>query len=467
MKRAWMLFTALAAFAVLLPAQLKMPAYKRTTLPNGVTVLTLVKKDVPLVTLRVLIKGGVESDTSQKTGLVDVTNDLLLRGTKSRSAEQIALDVDFLGASLGTESGDSANAIELEVLSKDVNEGVGILADLVLNPTFPEDEVAEELARAIDTAKARKDRPQAAIGAYASKFFYAGTQHPGGIVADEETLKRITRDDIVAYHRQQYVGSNLIVIAVGDMDGAAMEAELAKAFGAAPKGQPYAWKKVSAMQRPAQARLLLVDDADSTQTFFRIMQPGIARTSPDRVPMLLVNTLFGGRFTSMLNDALRVNAGLTYGASSILSQDRLPGELTIATFTATATTEKAVDMALDVLNTLRTKGVSAEQLASAKAYIKGTAPTSLIETNDQLADILGNFAINGLTEAEINELFARIDAVTPEDAKRVIDTYYRADGLTFVLMGQRSAIEKAAGKYAPNLVHASLADPGISVGPGR
>jgi predicted Zn-dependent peptidase len=461
MRRVPLLLIALAVFAGMLCGQLKMPAYERSTLPNGVTVLTMVKKDVPLVTLRLLVKGGMESDSAEKAGLADVTNDLLLRGTKSRTAEQIALDVDFLGASIETGSEDSANVIELELLSKDVNEGVRILADLALNPTFPEDEVAKELARAIDGAKARKDRPQAAIGSYASKFFYAGTSHPRGMVADEETLQRITREDIVAYHRKQYVGSNLIVIAVGDLDAASLKSELAKAFGAAPKGTPYAWRNVAGVGRPAQARLLLVDDADSTQTFFRIMQPGIARTSPDRIPLLLVNTLFGGRFTSMLNDALRVNAGLTYGASSFFSQDRLPGELTIATFTATGTTEQAVDMALDVLNTLRTKGVSAEQLASAKAYIKGTAPTSLIETNDQLADILGTFAINGLNEAEINEFFARIDAVSPDDVKRVIDKYYRADGLTFVLLGQRSAIEKAVAKYAPVITHGSLAEPGI------
>lgn len=453
-----LLLTASATFA-----QLRMPAYERTVLPNGVTVYTLVKKDVPLVTLKALIKGGAESQPATKAGLADITNDLLLRGTRNRSADQIAQDIDFLGAAVSASSGESANEIELEVLSKDVNEGVAILADLALNPTFPAAEVAKELAQAEDAAKARKDRPQSAIGAYASKFFYAGTGYPGALVADEESYARISRDDIVAYHRKQYVGANLVMIAAGDFDAPALKAEVAKVFGAAPKGEPYAWKKVEALKRPEKARVLLVDDNDSTQTYFRIMQPGIARTSPDRIPLLVVNTLFGGRFTSMLNDELRVNAGITYGASSVLDQGRLPGALTISTFTATATTGQAVDLALEVLQTLREKGISPEQLASAKAYLKGTAPTSLMETSDQLANILAMFAIEGLNESEINDFFARIDAVSLADTKRVIDTYFRADGLTFVLLGQKSAIEPAATKYSKDATEVSIDAPGIAI----
>ncbi len=460
----------LAMLAVLLisalssPAQLRMPAYERTVLPNGVTVYTLVKKDVPLVTLKALIKGGAESQPASKAGLAAITNDLLLRGTRNRSADEIAQDIDFLGAAIATSSGDSANEIDLEVLSKDVREGVSILGDLLLNPTFPADEVTKELAQAKDAAKALKDRPQSAIAVYARKFFYSGTGYPGALVADEESYARISRDDIAAYHRKQYVGANLVVIAAGDFDAASLRSEVSKVFGAAPQGEPYVWKKVKALERPAKARVLLVDDNGSTQTYFRIMQPGISRTSPDRIPLLVVNTLFGGRFTSMLNDELRVNAGITYGASSILDQGRLPGALTITTFTATATTGQAVDLALDVLNKLRTNGISAEQLTSAKAYLKGTAPTGLIETSSQLANLLAMFSIEGLNESEINDFFARIDAVTQADTKRMIETYYRSDGLTFVLLGEKSAITPVAAKYSKDVTEVSITTPGVAIG---
>ena len=463
MKRSLILLAALSFACLSSFAQLKMPAYERSVLPNGVTVFTLVKKDVPLVTLKAVVKGGGESEETSTAGLADVTNDLLLRGTTKRSADQIAQDIDFLGAEISTASGESANEVELEVLSKDVKEGIGILGDLVLSPTFPEDEVAKELARAVDGARARKDRPQSAIAAYANKFFFGSSGHPMGIVADEETLGRITRENIVAYHAKYYVGANLVIVAVGDFDPAAVKAEIAKTFGSAPKGESFAWKPDPKVARAAKPRLLLVDDADSTQTYFRIIQPGISRTSPDRIPMLVVNTLFGGRFTSMLNDELRVNAGLTYGATSQMDQDRLTGALTISTFTATKTTGEAIDLALAVLNTLRSKGISAEQLASAKAYIKGSAPTSLLETSDQLANVLTGFAIYGFDEREINDFFAKIDAVSLEDAKRVIDTYYRDDGLTFVVLGQRSEIEAAVRKYAEDFRMVDLNSAGIQI----
>lgn len=463
MTRLASLAIAIALLTLAAASQVRMPRYERRVLPNGATVFTLVKKDVPLVTFKVLIKGGVESEPGSKAGLADITNDLLPRGTKNRTADRIALDLDFLGAATSTSSGGSANRIDLEVLGKDAKEGLEILADLVLNPTFPADEVTKELARAKDALKARKDNPRAAIDAYASKFFFENTGYPGAFVPDENSLARISRDDIVSYHRRQYVGSNLVVIAAGDLDPAALNLEIAKAFGPAPKGDPYVWKQLKPLARPARARALLVDDNDSTQTYFRIMQPGISRTSPDRIPLLLVNTLFGGRFTSMLNDELRVNAGITYGASSLLDQSRLQGALSIATFTATATTGEAVGLALKVLERLREKGITADQLASAKAYLKGTAPTSLVETSDQLASVLATFAIEGLNESEIDDFFARIDAVTLEDARRVIDAFYRTDRLTYVLLGQKKAMESAMEKCPAVVREVSIGAPGIRI----
>ncbi len=450
-----------AALPVL--AQLRLPEYTREQLPNGVTLVMMPKRDVPLVTLRLQVRGGGEADPATMAGLADVTNDLLLRGTAKRTAKQIADEVDFLGANIGTVSGSSANSLMLEVLSKDLKQGVEILADLALNSTFPEEEVAKELARALDNAKAVKDNPRAAIGPYAARFYF-GDGHPYGKVADEESITRIRRDEILGYYQRMYVGANMAVIAVGDFDAAVLRKELAAAFGKAKPGNAYSWVKAQAVARAKAPRLLLVNDPQATQTYFQILQPGISATSDDRIAMQLVNTLFGGRFTSMLNDALRVDAGLTYGVTSQLQQRRLPGSLAISTFTANETTQQAIDLALEVLKRLREKGVDAEQLASAKAYVKGGTPTQLVETNDQLADLLAEFEVTGQSRDEVDTLFARIDAVTVEDARRVIDTHYRTDNLTFVLIGKQEAVGTLVKKYAPNPVFVELSASGVRVG---
>lgn len=460
--------TLMLLLAVLLSlpavAQLRMPQYSSTQLPNGVKVIVMPKRDVPLVTLKVLVNGGGESDPAEMAGLADITNDLLLRGTTSRSAEEIANQVDFLGAAISTSSDYASNTVTLEVLSKDVAEGTGILADIVLNASFPEDEVAKELARALDGAKAVKDNPQFILRSYATKYFFNADAHPYGKVADELTIARIHRDAITGYHKRHYTGASMTVIAVGDFDVEPMQQTIAAAFGKAPKGTAHEWEKAAALSRGSAPRMLFINDAQATQTQFQIIQPGITIHNPDRVAVMLVNTLFGGRFTSMLNDALRVNSGLTYGANSSVQERKLEGMLAISTFTATKTTEQAIDMALDVLKTLREKGINAEQLESAKAYVKGGTPTNLLETNDQLANLLVRFEINGLDRTEVDKLFERIDAVTVEDARRVIDKYYRNDNLTFVLLGQYEAIgREVLSKYAKEPVVVELRSPGLPI----
>ncbi len=167
-----------------------------------------------------------------------------------------------------------------------------------------------------------------------------------------------------------------------------------------------------------RGQLLLIDKPDATQTYFQIAQPGIDMKNPDRTTLEIINTLFGGRFTSMLNDELRVNSGLTYGASSILEQERLPGAIVISTYTKTDTTTQAIDMALDVLRRLNEKGITAEQLASAKAYVKGLYPTRRLETMDQLPALIGEIEVYGLGRDEVDGYFARIDNDHPGSGQR-------------------------------------------------
>ena len=203
----------------------------------------------------------------------------------------------------------------------------------------------------------------------------------------------------------------------------------------------------AAVPRPAASRVLLIDKPDATQTYFVIAQPGVRRSTPDRSALILVNTLFGGRFTSMINDALRVNSGLTYGASSRVQMGRLDGAITINTYTKTDTTEKAIDMALDVLKSLGDKGLTADQLASAKAYVKGEYPTRTVQTADQIASALADMELYGLGRDEVDEYFSRIDAVTLDQANAVARKYYRTDNLTFVLLGNAGKIRDVAKKY--------------------
>ena len=228
----------------------------------------------------------------------------------------------------------------------------------------------------------------------------------------------------------------------GDFDPAAAMAKLAATFGAAPAGTAFEW--AAAPASVGGARTLLIDKPDATQTYFQIAQPGIDKKNRDRTTLEVVNTLFGGRFTSLLNDALRVNSGLTYGASAQLQEDRLPGAIVISTYTKTDTTTQAIDMALDVLKRFSEKGITAEQLASAKAYVKGLYPTRRLET-------IGD---------SVDGYFSRIDAITLERANAVIAKYYHPDNLTFAILGVAGKIRESVKKYNPQFTELSIKDAG-------
>jgi zinc protease len=451
--------TLALALCASLSAQVKLPPYTREALPNGAVVYLIERTGLPLVSFRVLIKGGVESEAATLAGLSSATAALLERGTAQRTAAQFAEEIDGLGGTFNSMADEQSTVIAAEFLKKDFDRGIALVADAILHPAFPEEEVRKMLARRADAIKSMKDNPGAAINSYYRSFFF-GSGHPYGRIPDEATLDRIRRDDIAGYHRSMYVGRNLIVIVAGDFDPAAAKARVAETFGAAPPGNAYAWVEDRPPAPGASPRVLLIDKPDATQTYFVIAQPGVRRSTPDRVPLTLVNTLFGGRFTSMLNEELRINTGLTYGAAARVEMARLTGGIAISTYTKTETTARAIDLSLEILKRLQEKGLTAEQLASAKAYLKGTYPPQRLQTADQIAAVLGEMELFGLGRDEVDQFFSRVDAVTLQQANEVARRYYRAEDLTFVLLGNAPKIRDIAAKYGPKVVERSVKQPG-------
>jgi predicted Zn-dependent peptidase len=437
---------------------LKLPAYKKAKLKNGLTVLLMEQHEVPLVSFNVLVKAGSAADGAGKEGTAAMAAGLLRKGTKTKTADQISAKLDFIGAQLGFNDGPDFTTGRAEFVRKDLATGLDIFADCLLAPTFPADEFTKLQKQTVDGLKAAKDQAQAVIQNYFNAALY-GSQHPYGRAATETSAAAITREDVAKFYQSYYTPSNTTLAVVGDFATAEMEKMIEAKFGA------WADKKAPAVNLPEPQpftgkRLLLVDKPDSTQTYFRIGHLGIARTNKDRVAINVINTLFGGRFTSMLNDALRVSSGLTYGANSFFDQRKGRGPFVIATYTRNETTSQAIDMALDILNKLHKEGVSEKDLQSAKNYIKGQFPPQ-IETNDQLGNLLATLEFYGLDERDINEYAQQVDALTVAEAQRIIKTYFPQDNLMFVLVGKASEIENAVKKYAAQMEKKSISAPGF------
>jgi zinc protease len=438
---------------------LKLPPYKRVKLKNGMTLLLMEQREIPIVSFSFIIKTGSTADPAGREGVASLVAELLRKGTKTRGADQLSAELDFIGGQLGGGAALDYTGGRAEFLKKDLKTGLDLLADVLLSPAFPQDEVTKLLKQRLDGVRAAKDRAQGVIGSYFNAYLFGDHPYgrpPGG---DEKSLAAITREDVIRFYDAYYAPSNTILAAAGDFNAAEMERALAEKFGG------WAAKDGPAVNLPEPApaqgrRLLLVDKPDSTQTYYQIGNLGIARKSPDRVYIQVVNTLFGDRFTSMLNDALRVSSGLTYGAGSSFYENRARGQFVISTFTRNETTEKAIDMTLDVLKRLREQGISETDLKSAKAYIKGQFPPR-IETTDQLAAQIAQLEFYGLDEREINDFYAKIDAMTIDDARRVIKQYFPLDDLVFVLIGKASEIESVVKKYATKMDAKSINQPGF------
>ena len=453
------LVTLLCAAPAARSQSLHLPPHEKIVLKNGLTVLLMEKHGVPLIDIFALVKTGAVADPAGQEGLASVTAGLLRKGTKTRTAQQFAEDLDYIGGEFGTDAGADFADVSVEFLTKDLSRGLELFSDALLHPTFPQDETDKILAQSLDGIKSAKDDPQSVLGYYYLGYLYGA--HPYGRSADgdELSLKRIQREAIVKFYEANYAPGNIILGIAGEFDAAEMRKKLEETFGGWP-AHTVTNPAVPASSPIKGKKLLLIDKPDATQTYFAFGNIGTAVGDPDRVAIRVVNTIFGGRFTSELNEAMRVESGYTYGASSFFDSRKAPGPFEIFSFTKNETTTPTMDLALQVLEKLHKEGVDEKQLNSAKSYIKGQFPPTM-ETARQLVQRIVVNEFYGLGDDEVNQLEARIDAVTPAIAKQVIEKHFPLDNLVFVLIGKASAIAPAVKKYADKMDQRPISAPGF------
>jgi predicted Zn-dependent peptidase len=420
-------------------AQMRVPAYTTNKLDNGITLLLMERHELPLVSfVWIMRSGGSRFDPEGQEGTAALTAQMLRKGTRTRSAEEISQTLDFAGASFGASAVHDYSAGSAGFLAKDIDLAVELLTDLLMNPVFPGDEVEKMIKQEVDGIAEEKEVPNQVIGRYFRRALFSGHPYSRPPSGTETSLPRITADDLKKFHGANYDPDQLILSVVGDFKSNEIRTKLAAAFAKWPTG-PHSGIALRSPEAVKGRRVLLVEKPDATQTFFRMGNIGLPRTSPDWVPLEVVNTLFGGRFTSMLNTSLRIESGLTYGARSGFSANPVPGEFAISSFTKNETTSQALDLALATLKKLHQTGFTTEQLDSAKSYIKGQFGPSL-ETNDQLAHEIAELEFFGLGADEIRTFFDRVEAVTPDQARALIEKYYPSEYLLFVFIGQKQVI---------------------------
>lgn len=450
--RARMLAPAiLLGLALLLPVPaaaqggIALPEYRTEYLDNGMAVLLMRHPTVPLASLELWVGAGAARDPEGREGMASLVAGMLRKGAGDRDAASFSEQLDHLGARWSSGVDHDRTRVHLDLMARDLATGLELLADAVLRPTFDEGEFTRLRAQMAEQVVSAKENPRSVLGDYHRAHLYGDHPYGNPVDGSETSLPAITLEEAVAHHRAYY-GSDITLLAiVGDIDPDATLDMVATRFGTMPRATGELRRLLPPAIRSGK-RVLLVDKEDTPQTWFSFGSLGPHMQSPDYAATEVVATVFGGRFTSWLNTALRIESGLSYGAGFGFDRGKLAGPATVSSFTATATTREAIDLALEQLERLHDEGLDEEELASAKAYLRGQLPWDY-ETPDDLARAISELHFHDLGRDFVEQLLARIDAVTLEDCEAAIEAWFPRDNLSFTAIGVAGEVRGTMDRY--------------------
>jgi zinc protease len=407
------------------------PAVVQDTLPNGAALLVSEQRNLPMVLVRVMLDAGARRDPAGRAGLASLTADLLTEGTARRSTQQIKEAIDFIGGSLSAEADTDYAVVALQVLRKDLDTGLDLLADVLLHPAFKADELARRRESTLAAIRADQDNPTSVAQKGFQRALFGETPYGHPDEGTEESLPRIARADVQGFFRRYYGPARAAVVVVGDLSPAEARARFAPAL-AAWAGAPAAPFVYPPLGPPAAARIRI--DRPVTQAGIVMGNLGIARDNPDYEAVAVMDYVLGsGGFSSRLVDSIRTQAGLAYSVSSFFAARQSPGPFEIVMQTKTASVEDATARARQQVERIRAEPISDDELQEAKRYLTGSFPLRL-DSNGKIADFVAQAWFYGLGMDYPDRYIQRVDAVTLADVQRVALAYLHPEHFVEVVV---------------------------------
>jgi zinc protease len=411
------------------------PQYQIKTLANGLQVLVVLHHEEPSVSFRLLVRAGAAQEPSGKPGVASFVASLLDQGTTTKTAEQIADTIDGAGGVIATGSDNELAYLNGAILKDRTDLALALAADIAEHPALAAEEIDRQRRQALSSLEVSYDDPSYLASAVFDRIVFG--LHPYGRPNEgtRASIAKLTRDDLIAFHRTWFAPNNALLAIVGDLTADEAFAAADRAFGSWPR------KVVPsplAAEPPAPApRLVIVDRPGSAQTEIRVGQLSIPRTSPDYLPFDLAVHVLGGEGANRLFGVLRTDRGLTYGAEARLHAYRMSGELVADTNTRSPQTGEVLRLIVEEIARIRDEAVDPRELRGAKDYIEGSFPIT-IESPSNLALLVLNQLFYGLDLKELETFRQRVDRVSVADLQRVANLYLKPDALTIVLVGDAS-----------------------------
>jgi zinc protease len=427
---------------------IRIPPYEIRTMPNGLRVVVVSQHEQPAVSLRLLVRAGSAQDPANKPGIAAMVGALLDQGTAKRSSAQISDTIDYVGGALGSGAGTDLSYVNVLVLKDSFDLALDLLSEVVQTPSFPQEELDRIREQALSAMGVNMQDPEFVADAVIDRLVYGF--HPYGLPGNgtPESLPAITRDDLVQFHKTWFAPGNALLAVVGDVQPEEAFAGVARALGT---WQPHDTPAIEAMELPeATRRVVLVDRPNAVQTEIRAGHVAIPRKHPDYMALNLATKILGGEGANRLQNVLRSERGLTYGASADMDAFKQAGSIIAETDTQTSTTGEALRLVIDEFSRLVREPVGERELMGAQAYLAGSFPLS-IETADDIALQVLNLLFFDLDVKELETFRDRVNAVTSDDIQRVAKQFVRPARLSVVLVGD-------AEKVLPQLKAVGVAD---------
>jgi zinc protease len=413
---------------------------KKVTFLNGLTVVVSEKHKLPVVHVSVRVKAGSAHDPEDKAGLADLTARLLGKGTMQRTATDIADEVDFLGARLDASAGGTGSTASLALLAKDVEPGLDLLADILQRPRFEPAEVERERGQMLAQIQQRRVNPPKVVSETFRDMVYGTHPLHRPISGYQQTVSRLSRDDVVAFHQRFYVPNNAIVVMVGDFPADKMVELIQRYLGGWQAGisPPPALPPLT----PLQGKQVHVVDMDVNQSYLQFGHLGVRRADPEFAVIRAMNYILGGGgFVSRLTHSIREEQGLAYSVySEFVGGSQGPGFFVAGLQTRIDTTSQALNSLFTVLEGIKRQPVSADELTDMKLFFEGSLPRRA-ETYGQVAELLVDREFFGLTDGYWESEIRRIQQLTAQDIQRVAQRYLDTENFVLALVSKRERLQ--------------------------
>ena len=442
--RLLMVFLLLITAYCFLAADVYALDIKKEILPNNLKTLQVERHNFPVVMMTLLIKASPLSEPSEKAGVAYLTSKMLSQGTAKRNAPAISEEIEFLGASIDIATNNDYTTISLSVLKKDIEKGLDLFSDILLDPSFPDKELSREKELLKGSLRQMEQEPAFVAGKNFIREVFGS--HPYGRLVEGtvESIDAIKREDLLEFYASHYVPDNAVISIVGDLTPAEMKSLINKYLGKwgkskAPTAQKIERKDLSkdaGSVGAGKSKPVLIDK-ELTQATIMFGHLGIARENPDYYAVSVMNYILGGGgFASRLMKSVRDDMGLAYGIFSSFTGNKEPGQFEVQVQTKNESSPTVINEILKQVNKMRTEPVTDSELKDAKAYLTGSFPRRF-ETSRRIADFLTAAEFYNLGDDYIEKYPDYINKVTKEDVLRVAKKYLHADKYVLVVVGNQ------------------------------